>query len=355
MTNVHRLRDGCRGFLFVFFLVFLFLPAVSSAQITVQTLAAPVNTLSINDIDFLRSTTPKWLFTITMNTDGEVNAVMTITLDVALANSEIFDNAVVLLTKVFTINGTRTVTNLDLGNGRAIPDSQYTFNSDARRRFEEIALPGGSMPDGEYRFNVVVIAVGSSISNGSDFTIVLSNPSSPVLLSPAESEGIPNEYPLFQWQYDGLRSMISVFEQLPGQTSMEETASGVPHLSETVTTTSFQYPTAGVRPLQSGKTYVWAVTGLASTSGGTNVSFRSALRSFTVSPGGGAALQSLLDEIERSLPAKYKPLFDQIRADGLSPSGTIRLNGSQISSTEMLQLLSQLRTKPDIINSVGLE
>jgi len=51
-------------------------------------------------------------------------------------------------------------------------------------------------------------------------------------------------------------------------------------------TQSYQYPSAGVRPLLPGKTYVWYVEGLAATSGGTDLVQRSALRWFSVASEG---------------------------------------------------------------------
>jgi hypothetical protein len=192
-------------------------------------------------------------------------------------------------------------------------------------------------------------------STSSTFTITLTNPSSVELLLPRDGDQTVNEFPFFQWLWDGTDSEISIYEKLPGQSSLEEVVSGVPHLSRTVQTKSFQYPASGVRTLVPGKTYVWFVKGLAGVSGGTQAASRSSLRSFTVASGDRSAFWGFLEELERALGPRYKSLFDQIRAEGLSPSETMRLNGSQISTAELMELLNQFRADQDLVNSVRLE
>jgi hypothetical protein len=333
-------------------------PFLSPAQIRVNVVEAPVNALSINDLDYLNSTTPKWLFTITMTAPGRVEATMTIILDVQLSGGATYSDAATFKSKPFIIDGTRTVTNLELGRPGGIPQSEdhgYVFREDAKVAFQNVALPSGSMPAGSYRFRVIVIPVAGGDQDEKEFVFVLSNPSSPVLLAPSENEIVTEELPLFEWQYDGPRATISIFEQLAGQRSFEEAASGTPHATATVTTRSFRYPVGGARPLQPGRTYVWSVTGLVGAAGGTDLRLRSELRSFTVSSTQTGSLLWILQDLEGALPAKYKPVFDQIRAQGLSPSGTYRLNGSPISVTDLLKVLNDLRANPESVGIVNLE
>ncbi len=339
-------------------LLFVLFPFVSSSQIRVSVVEAPVNALTINDLDYLNSTTPKWLFTITMTSVGRVEAIMTIVLDVQLSGGPTYTGAAIFKSRPFIIDGNRTVTNLELGRQGGILQSEnngYVFRDDAKTAFQNVALPSGSMPAGSYRFRVAVTPVSGGLGDDKEFTFVLSNPSSPVLLAPTEGEAVTEELPLFEWQYDGPRASISIFEQLPGQRSLEETASGTPHATATVTTRSFRYPTAGARSLQSGKTYVWSVTGLVGAAGGTDLRLRSELRSFTVSATPTRSLQWILQDLEGALPAKYKPVFDQIRSQNLSPTGTYRLNGSPISVTDLLKVLNDLRANPEAVGIVNLE
>jgi hypothetical protein len=109
-----------------------------------------------------------------------------------------------------------------------------------------------------------------------------------------------------------------------------------------------------VRSLQSGRTYVWFVEGYVGTTGGIGQKIRSPLRSFKVESGQGAT-SSILDELERALDPKYKPIFDQIRADGLTPLGSPLVNGSAISGPDLVRLLTQIRNNPDAVVTVGVE
>lgn len=356
MRNI--VRGNCVWGIFAFFSILLLHPSYTAfGQITVSTLAAPVNTLTINDLDYINATTPKWLFTITMVSSRPVDAVMTIDLDVNLAAGSSYVNAARFISQPFTITRTRTVTNLELGRGRGIPQREgdgYVFNDQAKIAFQEVALPSGSMPAGSYRFTVNVRAADGS-ADTKDFTFVLTNPSSPVLIAPTNGETIAEDFPLFEWQYDGPRATISIFEMLPGQRSLEEAASGTPHATATVSTRSFRYPSFGARSLQSGKTYVWHVNGLVGVAGGTNLELRSGLRSFSVSTTRKQSLSWILQELESALPPSYKAVFDQIRAQSLSPTGTFRLNGSPISITDLLNVLNDIRSSPEFVGSVNVE
>ena len=356
MKPTHRPVRGIAGPILLLLSVLITTsPVLHSQTVTVRSVVAQVSTLSFGDIDFIHSSSPKWLFTLNLDVSppSTVNAVMTITLDVSLANGEHYPRATELVTKPFVINTSRSVTNLDIGRGKPIEDDRFTMDETARRRIQDIALSSGSVPAGRYDFHVEVTVAGSAPATD-NFSIIITNPSSVELLAPADRDLFVNEFPLFQWRGDAPKWSVAVYELLAGQTSLEEAITGVPHLPPTVTTmTSYQYPTGGVRPLQPGHTYVWFVQGLVPATGGTELLYKSELRSFTVA---SARLSSsdLLDQLEQALGPKYRGLFDQIRAEGLTPTSSIRLNGSPISTTDLFRLLNQLRNNPDAA-SVSLE
>ena len=321
-------------------------------------IVVPMNTLSISDIDFVNSTSPKLLFTISMRTsDGStVDATMTISLNFSLSSGETFTDAMIIQTTPagFTIPGTRTITNLDLG--KSIPILKAEINQAARQRLEDIALSSGIVPSGTYDFRVEVTPKNGTTPQRQGFTIVLSNPSSIEPVFPQDGDQLATPFPFFQWRYEG-NARLSVFEKLESQGSLEEAASGVALLTAESSTQSYQYPSVGVRSLRPGKTYVWYLEGLAPTSGGTNLIQRSALRWFTVAPEGGTGgvglgTASILDQLERALGPKYKPLFDQIRAQGLSPESTFRLNGRVLTSAELNEILERFLASPDMVLSV---
>ncbi len=325
--------------------------------ISVNVITAPVNTLTFADINFQNATSPKYLFTVQLNAGGAtVQATLHATLSIILASGEQLGNpyAAEIVTDPFTIKGSLVFTNLDMGKGRTISIASSTYDETAKKRLEDIALPGGALPAGKYHFAIDVTPVSGS-PGSTQFTIILTNPSSVELVFPADGDPAVNPLPLFQWRYDGSSSRISVFEKLIAQASLEEATQGTPILQTTVSGTTFQYPSAGVRTLLPGKTYVWYVEGLTSVTGGVTLPVRSELRSFSVATAGVPSFLSYLDDLERALDPKYKPVFDQIREEGLQATGRIRLNGAAISAVELLKIIQQLRDYPDAVLTVGLD
>jgi hypothetical protein len=349
------MRNREKRYLVVLLLLLLAWLSPSPAQVNVQTTLAPVSTLSINDVDFINSTTPHWLFTIVLTpTEVPVEVRLRIRLAVAFSADGSFGDAALYESPAFELTGPRTITNLDLR--RAELSAPVHIDAGARRQFEETGLPSGTIPAGSYRFFVEVTTADLATVLGSDEDeLIIANPGTVDLLVPSDGEAVPTTFPLFQWRGDASSWHIAVYHRLPGQSGYEEAVSGVPHLTADVTGQSFQYPAAGARVLEPGESYVWYVEGVEPSAGGTPRSFRSPLRSFTVTTGSAGLAPSLLDELEMALGPRYRGLIDQLRSEGLSPSGTIRLNGSPVSMTELMTILGTLRGNPDAVTSVVIE
>jgi len=346
---------------FLFIAVVFSLVSVAFAQnpvIDITTATAPVNVLTIQDVDFVHATTPKWLFTINLTSRAgatiAVNATMRIVLDVTMSTGETFPSMFVYETVPFDVRGSRSFTNLDL-TGSAITKS-YVVDDPAKRRLEQLALPTGVVPAGVYTFSIAVETPRYQQTARAKFSFVLSNPSRVDLVFPLDKDRGVGEFPLFQWTFDGPQSRISIFEALPNQASLEEATNGVPHVKTEVAGTSFLYPSAGVRPLEPGKTYVWFVEGLVGSTGGPGSSIKSKLRSFTVAAGGtNVALQSLLDDLEKALGPAHKATFDRIREGLLSPTGQLTLDGKSITVNELIELINKFRANPDNVIATDLE
>ncbi len=329
--------------------------------VDITTATAPVDVLTIQDVDYVNTTSPKWLFTIDVSirsavseTPSSVTATMRITMDVAMSTGESFTGVSTYETVPFEIQGSRSFTNLDLVSPSIRRD--YMVDETAKRRLEQIALPTGFLPAGVYTFRVEVITPQTKQSFYASFRFVLTSPSRLELVFPLHKDRTIGAYPLFQWTFDGPRSRIAVFEMLPHQTSLEEATNGLAQLVSEVNSTSFLYPAAGVRPLEPGKTYVWYVEGLYGSTGGPGNVARSQLRSFTVAAGGtNVALQSLLDDLEKSLGPTHKSVFDRIREGLLSPTGQMTVDGRTISVDDLVHLINQFRGNPAGILSAELE
>jgi hypothetical protein len=337
-------------------------PAASQAQTAIildPPVVAPVNQLNLTDIYINTYATSQWLFTIPMRTSNGSTARVRMTLQVAarLATGESFDNAVRVETRDphFTIAGTRSVTNLDLGS--AIPIGPVQVDPEARRTFERVVLPTGRLQAGMYRFRVSVTPMDSGFTTPDpvEFTFTITNPSTLTLLFPPTGDETVGQTPLFQWQYDGARSRLAVYERVYASQSLEEAASGVPMLRQDVDGTSFLYPAGGARPLVPGRTYVWYVEGLTAQTGGSTASARSEIRTFTVSKAGVNSLSELLDQLEQALGQKYSNVFTTIRSSLLQPNGEFRTNGGAAALAEVQRIVEQIRKNPDSVISVTLE
>jgi hypothetical protein len=97
------------------------------------------------------------------------------------------------------------------------------------------------------------------------------------------------------------------------------------------------------------------VDGLAGVSGGTETMLRSEIRSFRVSTQGPGGISEILAQLESALGPAYKGVFDRIRAEGLTPEGTMYINGTSVSQSDLLNLISRFQQNPNAVNSVELE
>lgn len=340
------------------FLLAISLRAYSQAPIRIQSVATPARTLSVNDVDFVHSTTPKWIFTIALNAEdaAPVSVSMKMQIDIHLATGEDLFGFLTLTTNAFTITGQRTITNFDLKDPALA--REYVINGSHKKKLEDVALSSGLLPAGVYKFFVEVEPADGRGTSRDQFQLELTNPSTVELISPFDRDTFVNEFPLFQWRGDAPEWRISIFQKLDGQSGYEDIASGVPYFTATTKSQSLQYPGNGSRLLQPGETYVWFVEGLIVGAGGDVQGFKSALRQFTIGKNeihiATGSMATFLDELERALGPRYKSLIDQIRSQSLS-SGTMLLNGSAVSQSEVLQILERLRENPDALTSVTLE
>jgi hypothetical protein len=346
--------------LLFFIAIVVAVPAVmaQSPVIDISTSTAPVDVLTIQDVDFIHALSPKWLFSIDLRIRGgvpaSVTASMALTLDVQMATGESFTRVSTYSTQQFDIPGARSFSNLDLANPEI--KAEYVIDDAAKKRLEQLALPTGYMPAGVYTFSIEVTLARYQTTYRARFRFVLTNPSRLDLLMPMQNDRTVNEFPLFQWMFDGPRSRLSVFERLPNQSSLEEAVNGVPHLVTEVNTTSFLYPSAGVRPLEPGKTYVWFVEGIYGNTSGPSNTMKSQLRAFTVSAGGSnLVMENLLADLEKALGPAHKPVFDKIRSSLLSPTGQMRVDGKTIPVSDLVKLIDQFRSNPSHVISTDLE
>ncbi len=323
--------------------------------------------LTIGDIDFENFGSSRWLFTINVNTFGslQMEVKLSVSIDVALA-SDNFPNAVSFRT--MPITAPKSFTNIDIGKNGSIKiePGSFHYSSEATDKIKNVALSTGKLPTGTYTFNLTAEDVlNASNFSTTQFVVIIQNPSRVELTSPMDNSSVPSAFPLFQWQYDGDQVELSVYEKLPQHQSNEEALTGTPYLVVRsgdpllpAGVRTLQYPTAGARSLEEGKTYVWTVKAIASGSGGSDAGVNSQIWQFTISTSGGSAgsnnsvehfvTTEQLSEQLQEIPGIDAKSLKKLLSD-YQMTGDIYINGQKISAAELKQLLEELLANPDRI------
>ena len=178
-----------------------------------------------------------------------------------------------------------SVTNADLFNGNFCfgqdPNTCVRFNNfdiiSEGEKLQRDILATGKLPVGTYKVLIRLESSGQEIAEKEEILIRAMNPSFVQLIAPGDAYGsgeppeVYNQYPLFQWNGNGVEYQIAVHEKKEMMQSLDDVLNSTPDWQpEPTTALSIQYPQGGegVVPLEFGKTYYWYVTMLVSTSSG---------------------------------------------------------------------------------------
>ena len=333
-------------------LLMLILPARSwsQCQLTLQLSRTPVQHLSISDIDFEHFQSRTLLFTMAIGnpTPSPVNAVISLTMDVKLADGSTYTPAVTYKSMPFPVRaGGQTFTNLDMGSSSTvIRTASFQYDDQAKTRLNDVVLGTGSFPAGLYRFTVdVACDDGSEDQRGhGQFDLILLNASRMELRSPADGESV-NAFPLFEFYTDATDAELVVAELMPGE-APPDAINRQPAMLDVDLHGLNSYFYAGGRQLEQGKSYVWQVTGKSLGSGGVNNEIKSEIRKFTVTQT-TLTEDELLRRIEEILGPKHKDVFDQIRSGEYRLTGKYSNNDIPMTAGELLNLIYELRDALD--------
>lgn len=338
-------------------------PARMTAQSVVLSYT-PVTELTIGDLDFKIGGSHSLFFTLNIQSPQKRSVQLHGDLRIVLASGEDFQNAATLMTKSFEIP--RMLSNLDIGPGRGIQTQEFKFSDEAKDHVEDPALSTGKLPAGTYTLTIFISDVGSESPINPDcikvITLNLQTISRLDLISPPDNSILPNPYPQFNWQYDGDRVELSVYEWLSSKHGKEDAAEGTPQLiirsgdpELPVGARSFQYPTSGVRALEPGKTYVWRVKGLNLGSGGLGTAANSDIWQFNITSAGGnisaggSSGDLALQLMNLGLAAQ---ILNGLLSGDLQLTGVLFLDGLPITAEEVTKLLRDLAANPDKIISI---
>jgi len=149
--------------------------------------------------------------------------------------------------------------------------------------YEVFATRQGTLPQGEYRFKLILQPFGVGDSNG--FEVKPMGP--PRLVSPPEGASMSGLYPDFVWAAPANRSGITAYrlrivEVKPGQTKEEALAANPPWFEQDgINSTRLRYPVRA-KKLDADKEYAWQVG--ASAGGVSVVSETRGFKRFVIKP-----------------------------------------------------------------------
>ncbi len=321
---------------------------------------ANIQQLSPSQIDFQNLKSSIWLFTIQITDPEPPESGRMVYLDSCKIIVTLRNRITINLleepgfgSEPFQLIGQKSITNLDFGN--EIKIKNFKLSEEARKSVIEPALASGKFPSGNYIFKIGVYESSTNTGGQKDVELNLESFSQIELRYPRD-EDITNEFPLFEWYFDGTDVEITINEK-PAGISREEALNKFPiiyHNTFTGGQSSFQYPAYGVRPLEKGKTYVWRIIGRVKSLGGEQLIY-SPIYQFQIEDN-KIPIESdiILEQIQKILETKWKKVSEDITKNNFKTSETYYLNGEKISLSELQEILDFLKENPDNIYDVSL-
>jgi hypothetical protein len=315
---------------------------------------ASADQLSLSDVDFEHFHSTTLLFTLTIGNPGPlpIDVTLGLALDIQFSDgSGSYLPAVNYLSKPFTVPvGGRVITNLNLGlDGTDIKKDKFEFDEAVKQRLKDAGLGTGSLPAGIYTFHLRIQRFPEAVCPDfaeDQFVLVIENPSRIELRSPRDGE-TTTQFPLFEFSYDGDASELIVAEKMSDQTR-EDAIARRPAMLDVPLANQNSYFYAGGRPLEQGKTYVWRVIGKISGPNGRVTDLPSDVGEFTVGSGAPeTSFDAALGQLEEIFGKRYPGIFQEIHQNGFTLQQSMSLNGTTITTQDLLTLLNQLRDQAD--------
>jgi len=367
-------------------LVVLLLVLTSSAwsQVTIsaQMLNRELRVFFLSDFNFTgRGTASGEIFRLIITNGPTAAATFQLGVEITYNNSELLATG---LTKQLTMDAGSviTITNQNLfTQAQKFSLQDYTID-DAGKRLRDRLLSTGKLPSGVYRFTFKLLVPGGGVIDDTYVEIDVSNPTTLDLIGPGAPadhtapEMIFTTLPVFRWTSNITQFRLRLAEKLadvhdtasPAEiiqdrirferiftTDASQAGEGKEYLPATV----FQYPAAGVWPLQRGKIYFWQVTGLVPSSGAV-MELPSEILAFQVSELDDRAVAMegslLLEKLRALLGERFDALFSSGgELAGFSPTGRNYLNGRWLTPDEVQALVNKLTSGEYILVEMRVE
>jgi len=240
----------------------------------------------------------------------------------------------------------------------------------------------GKLPDGEYRFELKILSGESqydlSLSDEKIETIIVETPSGVNLESPGGSLAdtsfnmVYTTFPSFNWNkgycnncetYIRVAQFKSEYHSSLEEALRDERTLPFDQSKEWLqldNVSTYQYPAAGVRPLQNGNTYVWQIKTTVPTTDGM-VDEVSEIYTFKIADPSLSAKLNVNNPIVQQLkeaigPEKFNSFFE---SGGLlkdfSPTGEYLINNSNVDESTVRNVLIRIKNKNAKVNSIKVE
>jgi len=246
-------------------------------------------------------------------------------------------------------------TNVDLVTLKTFPGSSirlhwhktFTMPDD---HFRTYFARTGQLDRGTYFFKAVL--TNGNWTSEAQVRLVITNPSTVRLHSPADGEVVSTEFPLFQYDSDAEEFHIALYKKTGDRVDIESMLGGHPTMEYTTNLKQFNYNQTGGEPLESGQTYYWVVSNVIFASHGRE-EFRSPVWHFTVNtemtPLSWLDLKTLLEPLLGQQATEIGKALTNYQLK------TMTLNGDEITLQELYEVIDGYRSKEFDVQDVNLQ
>ncbi|MBN1482963.1 hypothetical protein EH223_13595 [candidate division KSB1 bacterium] len=357
-----------------FSFILLLAVALSAANVTITATpqSSDVQTFMLSDFNFAgRGTSATVLFRLDIQNTTTEPRECELEIQIVAANQGLIASG---RTKSFIVEEMGkpqiTITNQNLfGEAHRFRLQNYQIEA-AGNELSSFLLSTGRLPADSYIFRFFLYEMDGAMSPATaEIRFVLTNPNTLDLISPgvvanAAQEGlIYTPYPLFRWESDISVFKLIVSERLPDaqddlspeeimqqhvvfehtlMVEQNESLADVPQ-GERIPSTLYQYPVAGARLLEEGKTYYWQLIGLVKSSG-EPLEIPSEIWKFRIV---GSDPTQRLTPLQQQILNLVRELDSSLLTpggdlNGFIPTETVTKNGVVLGDEDIINLLSKI-------------
>lgn len=332
-------------------LLLMCVPAFAVVNITIENFMNNAQIVYVADLDLLQTGTAPELFRLRITSTAPiVNPRLKI--ELSNGNNEMIAFGTLNLDAVQPSGGW-VISNQNFSRG----DGSWESNDELSSEYQNQVLRTGMIPIDTYRFRFVVLSGNQEVPNATERLFSVRGMGYVQLRFPDHDlrgqTPIPSTLPFFVWQSSQEYFSIKISEMGTGETPETALQNRTNCEATGLTSTSFQYPTSGVVPLDPGKYYAWQVTARVVTSHGT-VDVPSEIRVFRIAPVITPEGSQLMVGLQQLLTSGPGARILELMQNG-NPDGVIYVNGVPISVQQFFAMLSDFISGRYTIVSMRVE